>query len=316
MLGIHKKHTEGSHKGHTGPTKSHQGKRAQKAKTRTGMSSPSARLVAPLARRRTQLKEKGKTRPHKQIVKRLPAGSGVLGAVPKGKDFTSGGTKQAVDINAYCEAVRGATETFKEGHRATSTALEHDMYMRLINCWAERSGFGTYVVRRENVGVDPPTVRAAKDERTGELMVLKPEMIVGLLLEMATGDENMPKGGHPEDLARLAATDDKNLAGPRGGWTRKKGDYGYGAHNDEPWSLQAMEKRIYAMRDFYARELKGTHLDDPASDPLVTGTLAALVLLIGRKSMHVPKVCARAPSTDLHTTACARDVHAIRASQD
>ena len=25
-------------------------------------------------------------------------------------------------------------------------------------------------------------------------MVLKPEMIVGLLLEMATGDENMPKG--------------------------------------------------------------------------------------------------------------------------
>ena len=26
---------------------------------------------------------------------------------------------------------------------------EHDMYMRLINCWAERSGFGTYVVPRE-----------------------------------------------------------------------------------------------------------------------------------------------------------------------
>ena len=52
--------------------------------------------------------------------------------------------------NAYCEAVRGATETFKEGHRATSTALEHDMYMRLINCWAERSGFGTYVVGRED----------------------------------------------------------------------------------------------------------------------------------------------------------------------
>ena len=39
-------------------------------------------------------------------------------------------------------------ETFKEGHRATSTALEHDMYMRLINCWCERSGFGTYVVPR------------------------------------------------------------------------------------------------------------------------------------------------------------------------
>lgn len=114
-------------------------------------------------------------------------------------------------------------------------------------------------------------------------------MIFGLLLEMATGDENMPKGGHPDDLARLVATDEKNLAGPRRGWKRKQGDYGYGAHGNEPWSLQAMEKRIYALRDFYARELKGTKLDDPASDSLVSGTLAALVLLIGRKAMHVPK---------------------------
>ena len=108
------------------------------------MITPSSRLVAPLARRRTQLKEKAKHRPHKQIARRLPAGSGVLGAVPKGKDYalTEGGKKKT-DVDAYCQAVRGATETFKEGHRATSTAMEHDMYMRLINCWAERSGFGT-----------------------------------------------------------------------------------------------------------------------------------------------------------------------------
>ena len=165
---------------------------------------------------------------------------------------------------------------------APRTALEHDMYMRLINCWAERSGFGTFVIRREDAGDgEPPTVRAAKDVK-GELMVLKPEMIVGLLLEMATGDENMPKGGHPEDLARLAATDDKNLAGPRAGWTRKKGDFGYGAYGDEPWSLQAMEKRIYAMRDFYARELKGTTLEDPATDPLVRGTRSRQGALGGR----------------------------------
>jgi len=229
----------------------------------------SAPLVAPLARRRTQLKEKGKTRPHKQIVRRLPAGSGVLGAVPKAKDYASAkkGGKKQVDVAAYCQAVRGATETFKEGHRATSTALEHDMYMRLINCWAERSGLGTFVVGRDGAK-DPPDSSCscgAVDERTGLPMVLKPEMIVGLLLEMATGDENMPKGGHPDDLARLVATDEKNLAGPRRGWKRKQGDYGYGAHGNEPWSLQAMEKRIYALRDFYARELKGTKLDDPHS---------------------------------------------------
>ena len=69
-------------------------------------------------------------------MKRLPAGSGVLDAVPKGKDYASAqqGEKKQVDIGAYCQAVRGATETFKEGHRATSTAMEHDMHMRLINC--------------------------------------------------------------------------------------------------------------------------------------------------------------------------------------
>ena len=122
----------------------------------------SAGLVAPLARRRTQLKEKGKTRSHKLIVKRLPAGSGVLGAVPKGKDYASAqkGKKKQVDIGAYCKAVRGATETFKEGHRATSTAMAHGMYMRLINCWAERSGFGTYAVAREGAN-GTPTVRGS-----------------------------------------------------------------------------------------------------------------------------------------------------------
>lgn len=35
------------------------------------------------------------------------------------------------------------------------------MYMRLINCWCERSGFGTYVVPRagKTIGKDPPAVR-------------------------------------------------------------------------------------------------------------------------------------------------------------
>ena len=270
-----------------------------------------APLIAPLARRRTQLKEKGTTRPHKQISRRLPAGSGVLGAVPKGMDYATAkkGGKKMTNVTAYCQAVRGATETFKEGHRATSTALEHDMYMRLINCWAERSGFGTFVVPRENANGEAPTVRAPVDKRKRLPKVLKPEMIVGLLLEMATGDENMPKGGHPDDLTLLAATDEKQLTGPRRSWKRKRGDFGYGAHCNEPWSLQAMEKRIYALRDFYARELKGTSIDDPASDPLVTGTLAALVLLIGRKSMHVPKVRALTHASPLRTPNNAQGVH-------
>ena len=46
-------------------------------------------LVAPLARRRIKLEAKGKTRPHKKIARRLPAGSGDLASVPKGKDTLS-----------------------------------------------------------------------------------------------------------------------------------------------------------------------------------------------------------------------------------
>ena len=117
-----------------------------------------------------------------------------------------------------------------------------------------------------------------------------------MLLEMATGDPNMPKGGHPDDIAMLRATDDKHVCGPRTGWKRKKGEFGYGAYGDEPWSLQSMEKRLYAIRDFYKRELKGTEMDNRGHDDLVEGTRAALVLLIGRKATHVPQV--RAHVTD------------------
>ena len=248
-----------------------------------GKATAQARaLVAPLARKRQRLVHKGKTRPHKAIAPRLPAGAGDLKSVPKGKEYMTARVKKGGKhhgVEAYCQAVRGCTETLTESHRATSTATEHDMYMRLINRWAERSGFGTYVVPREGVERDnPPAVRAARDERTGALRVLRPEMIVGLLLEMATGDANMPKGGHPDDLKVLASTDDKNISGPRTAWTRQEGEFGYGPHCDDPWSLQAMEKRLYAIRDFYKRELKRTDYDNPGWDPLVEGTRAALVL--------------------------------------
>ena len=97
-------------------------------------SAQQHKLVALLARRRTQLMEKGKTRSHRAIHKRLPADAGDLARIPKGKEFKTalptgeGGT----DVKAYCKAVRGATATFKDGHRATQTALE-DMFMRIIN---------------------------------------------------------------------------------------------------------------------------------------------------------------------------------------
>ena len=57
------------------------------APTTSMRPSTKAPLLAPLARRRTQLIEKGVTRPRRKIAPRLPAGSTVLAGVPKGRDF-------------------------------------------------------------------------------------------------------------------------------------------------------------------------------------------------------------------------------------
>ena len=76
---------------------------------RTGWGSRSiamvdgaAPLVAPLARRRTQLREKGKVRAHKHITRRLPAGASALASVPKGMDFaSSSGAMSSFDVDAW-----------------------------------------------------------------------------------------------------------------------------------------------------------------------------------------------------------------------
>ena len=69
-----------------------------------------SRVVAPLSRRRTQLKEKGKSRPHKKIAPRLPAGAGALDALPKCKDYMASASnpkRKQTAITEYCKAVRG-----------------------------------------------------------------------------------------------------------------------------------------------------------------------------------------------------------------
>ena len=63
-----------------------------------------------------------------------------------------------------------------------------------------------------------------------------------------------------------------------------------GAYADEGWSLQAFQKRVYSLRDFYGRELKGTALENPGWSDIVSGTLGALARLIGKVPQHVPLV--------------------------
>ena len=97
-------------------------------------SAPQAKLLAPYARRRTQLKEKGKTRPHTAIVKRLPAGSGDIDTIPKGKAIMAASVSHERGVDEYCKQVKQTVSTFKDGHRTTQTSTaEHDMNMRIHN---------------------------------------------------------------------------------------------------------------------------------------------------------------------------------------
>ena len=82
----------------------------------------------------------------------------------------------------------------------------------------------------------------------GELKVMKAQMLIGYLLEMASGSKDTPKGGHAGDLAARAGQEAVTACGRRSQMKFKHGAYGAGAFADEPWSLQAYQKRVYAVR--------------------------------------------------------------------
>ena len=123
-----------------------------------------------------KLEAKGKSRSHKKIARRLPAGSasGDLASVPKGKDYV--GAKKSGGMEEYCAAVRGATKTFKESRGAqphtgpspprqnTICTLHatHQLLGRAQRVWHIR----LYVVPREGADDKSPAVRAARDAKT------------------------------------------------------------------------------------------------------------------------------------------------------
>ena len=117
----------------------------------------------------------------------------------------------------------------------------------------------------------------------GEERIFSPEMLTGLLLEMATGSSRTPKGG----LAAVAKASDKGKAAPS-----TSGKFGEGAYKDEPWGIVAMRKRIYGVRAFYAsvfHGVEGAREKNPAWNEIVTNTLNMLAQLLGTKAQHVPK---------------------------
>ena len=105
----------------------------------------------------------------------------------------------------------------------------------------------------------------------------------------AKGDGLTPRDGLTLTFER-GAGERGCIATPKREQRRSEGQYGFGGYKDEPWSMQALEKRIYAVRDFYNHVLKGVEHDNPAEAQSVKDALAMLRLIVGYQATHVPKV--------------------------
>lgn len=120
----------------------------------------------------------------------------------------------------------------------------------------------------------------------GKKMVMLPEMLVGLMLEMVSGSERTPKGGISELLAVHDA--EERGMGEVVDVKEKTGTYGRGAYADEPWSTVAIRKRLTTVRKFYASCLEGTKEDvNPGWQPIVKSTMISITLLLGTSPKHV-----------------------------
>ena len=139
----------------------------------------------------------------------------------------------------YCAAISTISASFARQKRSETTAAEHRQYMRLFDGWLVRSGFGSYVEVELNAQGALVAVRARRSVETGEIKIIKPEMLIGWMLEMASGSENTPKGTHAAEIAARAGQEAATACGKRFQMQRTKGAYGYAAYSDEPWSLQA-----------------------------------------------------------------------------
>ena len=118
----------------------------------------------------------------------------------------------------------------------------------------------------------------------GVAKIMPPAALVGMLLAMGSGAKSTPKGGLTELLDAALRGDLQPEA---------SGKFGEGAYKEEPWSIVAMRKRIYAIRSFYEFHLKDAHHTKemhPGWNEEVTGTLNSFALLLGTKPQHVPKV--------------------------
>ena len=68
--------------------------------------------------------------------------------------------------------------------------------------------------------------------------MVRPELLVAWLLEMAVGAKTAPKVGTAAYIAAQIGTEVASACGLRSKIKRTEGQFGFGNCADEPWSLQ------------------------------------------------------------------------------
>ena len=160
-------------------------------------------LEARTAHVKSQLTLKGAIRSTAKMQKVMASGAMDLTEMPRRLDFADGEDGMA----QWCDEVDERSGTFCKSQRASLTSEEHDRYMWIFNEYLKRQGHGSFVVRTDaavgvtlaprtsSTGLLAPTV----DEATGKINVVKPQMLVAYVLDMACGSPETPKGGHALD---------------------------------------------------------------------------------------------------------------------
>ena len=115
-------------------------------------------LAAEAVRLKARLQQKGEHRPSSMIDPLLPDGSNELTDMPK---RARGGAEADAQ---YIGAVAKVAGVFGRQRRNGSTAKEHTNYMRVIDEYLIRQGFGSYVVKDFDDRGKLVQVRAQRDE--------------------------------------------------------------------------------------------------------------------------------------------------------
>ena len=184
-------------------------------------------LAAGTQKLKAKLTEKSKTRPSRMVRKKMPDGIGELERLPNRRELGRVMTPEAADAE-YINAMDKVSAAFGAQLRSQTTGDEHKAYMRILERYLVRTGFGSYVEVIVDKTAGLGYVLRARRDASGAIKMLPPQIFVGYLLEMAVGSKEVPKGGHVDDVRVAVITELSSACGQRDTWRRREGKFGHG----------------------------------------------------------------------------------------